>query len=435
MTSSASTFYVFVYLDGQARAVPSGRLQMLEQGSTVLNSVFRYGDRYAERRHAIALDPFALALLGTQVQAERYPIDANGLAMADFGVFRDAAPDNWGRRVIENKLRKLGPLPESDYIRHAGSNRTGALDFRGEITSIESDGRLAGVMDLEYLQDAAHRVDAGLDVPASLALIFQAGVSMGGARPKAVVEADGRQWLAKFSMDTDRYNVSAIEHATLRLAARAGLSVPETRLVDLGGNKTAMLIERFDRVPMSSGYARRHFISGLTMLRTHESESPHQSYMALSNAIAMHGVSGQIGQDQAELFARMVFNILVSNNDDHLRNHGFIYDAATQCWRLSPLYDVLPMPSLATERQLHLGVGLSGRLATLPNAMSAHRAFGLTYAAALAIIDRVCGVVREWRVHFSEFGVSEEDMVKIAPAMRHPRDVGRDTLTILRSSL
>lgn len=426
MTSKLASFVTFIYLPGETEAVPAGRLDMLEDGHVTLESRFRYGDRYVSRHRALALDPFALVLPGSS--DDRYPLDAHGTAMAEFGVFRDASPDNWGRRVIENKLRKQGPLPESEYIRHAGSNRMGALDFRASPKDGESAGRLAGVMELAYLQEAAQRIDAGLEVPATLAVIFEAGVSMGGARPKAVIEVDGRQWLAKFSLDTDKYAIPAIEHATLRLAAAAGLDVPETRLEPLGRNKTVMLIERFDRVPVAEGYSRRHFISGLTLLRAHESESPHRSYMDLSAALASHGVRGQIARDQTELFSRMVFNILVSNNDDHLRNHGFLHDEATGCWRLSPLYDVLPAPGLATERQLHLGVGMEGRLATLTNAMSSHRAFGLSRDEAMTIIDRICSVVREWRVFFSEHGVSEEDMALIASAMRHPRDVDAENV-------
>lgn len=428
MTSKQTSFVTFIYLPGETEAVPAGRLEMLESGHVTLASKFRYGDRYVLRHRAVALDPFALALGPGSDQGPRDPMDAQGAVMAEFGVFRDASPDNWGRRVIENKLRKQGPLSESEYIRHAGSNRMGALDFRVSPKEGESAGRLAGTMELEYLQEAAHRIDAGLEVPASLAVIFEAGVSMGGARPKAVIEADGRQWLAKFSLDTDKYSIPAIEHATLRLAAAAGLAVPETRLEPLGRNKVAMLIERFDRVPVQEGYARRHFISGLTLLRTHESESPHRSYMDLSAVLASHGVSGHIEKDQTELFSRMVFNILVSNNDDHLRNHGFLHDAERGGWRLSPLYDVLPAPSLATERHLHLGVGMEGRLATLANAMSSHRAFGLSREKAIAIIERIGSVVREWRVYFSEHGVSEEDMALIASAMRHPRDVGAEGL-------
>lgn len=424
MTSKLASFVTFIYLPGETEAVPAGRLDMLEDGHVTLESRFRYGDRYMSRHRALALDPFALALPGSS--DDRYPLDAQGAAMAEFGVFRDASPDNWGRRVIENKLRKQGPLPESEYIRHAGSNRMGALDFRVSPKDGESAGRLADVMELAYLQEAAQRIDAGLEVPATLAVIFEAGVSMGGARPKAVIEVEGRQWLAKFSLDTDKYAIPAIEHATLRLAAAAGLDVPETRLEPLGRNKTVMLIERFDRVPVAGGYARRHFISGLTLLRAHESESPHRSYMDLSAALASHGVRGQIARDQAELFSRMVFNILVSNNDDHLRNHGFLHDEDSGCWRLSPLYDVLPAPSLATERQLHLGVGMEGRLATLTNAMSSHRAFGLSHDEAMTIIDRIGSVVREWRVYFGEHGVSEADMALIASAMRHPRDVGAE---------
>ncbi len=194
MTSSRSCeFAVFVYLDGQAEAVPAGLLDLLEQNSQVLQSQFGYGRRYVERRQAMELDPLTLALPGAGTGGKREPPMTQGGRLTEFGVFRDAAPDRWGRRVIENKLRRTGPLAESDYLRHAGSNRSGALDFRSAPTVPESTGTLAQILDLAYLQEAVERIDAGEPVPAKLEKIFDAGSSMGGARPKAVVEAHGRQ--------------------------------------------------------------------------------------------------------------------------------------------------------------------------------------------------------------------------------------------------
>lgn len=135
-----------------------------------------------------------------------------------------------------------------------------------------------------------------------------------------------------------------------------------------------------------------------------------------------------IRNDNAELFKRMVYNIFVSNDDDHLRNHGFIWDATLPGWRLSPLYDVLPRPSNATERYLHLSLGKDGRLATLDNALSSHNKFTLSQRTASQMIADIWHVVREWRVYFEEFGVNAVEMEKAAPAFRHIDDISTPAL-------
>ncbi|GAB4062512.1 HipA domain-containing protein [Uliginosibacterium sediminicola] len=427
MTSRLTEFAVFIHLPDQLEATPAGLLELLEQAADTVQSHFRYGRRYAERRNRLALDPLSLALPGPGIDVPRTPPTGRHGALKEFGVIRDAAPDRWGRRVIENKLQKSGPLPESEYLRHAGSNRSGALDFRAAPDSPASNSPLAQVLDLAYLQEAAERIDIGDQIPARLAGIFDAGSSMGGARPKAVVEADDRQWLAKFALPNDPFNIPLIEYATLELARAAGLQVPALRLEWLGA-RPVLLIERFDRERLPGGYARRHFLSALTLLACHEADSPHMSYADLSHAIATHGAAAAIRADQHQLFARMVFNILVHNNDDHLRNHGFLFDPSIGGLRLSPLYDVLPTPSLAQERHLHLGVGKQGRLATLPNAMSQHGVFALTRPQASGIMQHIAAVVREWKQRFEELGVPGEEIDRVASAFRHPRELGLEAL-------
>lgn len=425
--TSKRKFAVFLYSEHTTCAVPTGLLALLEDGNHLLRSQFGYGQKYAARPGAIALDPLTLALPGLGPGALREP----PATLTEFGVFRDASPDRWGRRLIENKLRRTGPLPESLYLAHAGGNRVGALDFRDDPRSLEPPAELAQRIDLAYLKEAAERVEAGEAMPGRLEKIFEAGSSMGGARPKAVIEADGRQWLAKFPLCSDACSVPQIECATLLLAREAGLNVPALKLEDIGEQRPVMLIERFDRIPLPGNaghYGRKHFLSALTLLARHESESQHASYPMLAEAIAMHGPSSAIKADQAELFGRMVFNILVNNNDDHLRNHGFLWDAIGQGWRLSPLYDVMPVPSYAQERHLHLGVGFAGRLATLPNAMSQHGVFGLAAAQARDIILRIAGVVREWKNTFEAAGVCGQDIDRMHTAIRHPREAGLEAL-------
>jgi serine/threonine-protein kinase HipA len=412
---------IFIHLPGQADAVPAGRLTLLEQGTVLNASRFAYGRRYLERRDALPVDPVSLALDQGRGGAELLP--AGGLTL--FGAIRDAAPDAWGRRVIENRL--LAPpngLPESVYLDQAGPHRAGALDVRATPTSAPAHSALPTVLDLAHLRDAAALIEAGEPVPAHLELFFAGGPSLGGARPKAVLAADGREWIAKFPAQGDRFNVPVAEHATLALAREAGLAVPATRLETLADGRQVLLIERFDREPLAEGMGRRHMVSALTLLQKHELHAPGASYAEIAAALSRHGVGGAIAYDRKELYARMVFNILVSNDDDHLRNHAFLHDAVGGGWRLSPLYDVVPRPQVAQERMLHLAVGPQGRLATLANALAGAGQFGLLPPDAAQIIDRVARAVRSWRETFDRLTVPTHMSEQLASAFRRPAEIG-----------
>jgi serine/threonine-protein kinase HipA len=414
---------VFAYLAGELKAVPAGQLIVVEEGLRILSTRFGYGAKYLERSKAISIDAASLELQGAVPGTEALREPTHGLEF--FGAIRDAMPDMWGRRVIENRLKAPpNSLPETRYLMEAGSNRFGALDIREGLGSEEDKGLLVPVADLQYLLDAADKIQQGEPVPHELGQLFQAGPSMGGARPKAVVVRDKKQYLAKFPAIDDRFNIPAVERATLELARVCGLAVPETDLIRLPDGRQAMLIERFDRYASGSGFARRHAISALTALELHEAESSKAAYADIALKISDIGAQGRVQADRSELFGRMVFNILVSNDDDHLRNHAFIGQPDEQGWGLSPLYDVLPKPQVSQTRYLHLGVGTEGRLATLPNALSKAALFGLQDGQAREIVERIARSVREWRTHFDEFDVKPKDMEIAAAAIRHPRDVG-----------
>ena len=295
---------------------------------------------------------------------------------------------------------------------------------RGESGGMIDVSRAASI-DLPYLLEAVERIEAGEPVPAQLAHYFHGGPTMGGMRPKAVIRVDGRQFVAKFPSTSDRrFNVPAVEHATLVLARQSGLDVPTTRLERLDGERAAMLIERFDREPVAGGLARRHMVSALTMLGVSEMESPNQSYAAIAEVISARGAAAYVERDRVELFKRMVFNILVTNDDDHLRNHAFLYDAGARGWRLSPLYDVVPSPQVGTDRFLNLGVGPNGRAARLDNALAGAGAFGITRSAAANLIEGLVARVRTWRNTFDACGVSERDSDVVASAFRRAGDIG-----------
>lgn len=443
MAAKESKLMVFAHLGSDW--APCGQLLMTEEGPTVVASSFAYGLNYARRADALEVDPVSLSLRDrAQVLGKRL-LPANGLPL--FGGIRDASPDAWGRRVIEAKLKvPANSLPESQYLLHAGSDRVGALDIRESIHDGPTQGA-GGSPALGYLMDAAERIEDGLPIPAHLEAIFVDGTALGGARPKASVRDEhGVLWLAKFSSRKDSFDIPAIECAALRMAAAAGLTVPPVELRTLGARKL-MLIRRFDRYWAEPGQTlatqadlmatqpgqdrtehRLGFVSGLTLLGCDETESRTKAYTDLALAVRRYCHPSVIRADNAELFKRMVYNVLVSNDDDHLRNHGFVWQPHLAGWRLSPLYDVLPRASLATERFLHLGVGPAGRLATLDNALESHEMFTLSRAAACEMMAGIWRVVREWRVHFEGFGVPGAEIEKIAPAFRHIDEVSTPAL-------
>jgi len=393
---------------------------MTEARTEVLASSFRYGLLYLDRPNAIEIDPIGLSIKNKADIRGKALMPPEGLTL--FGGIRDAAPDAWGRRVIESRLHApLNSLPESTYLLKAGSQRVGALDIRESLNSQPTDHRNS-IHRLEYLMEAADRIEQGLPIPAQLEDIFDAGSSLGGMRPKAAIEDDdGVLWLAKFPSHGERMNVPCIEAATMRLAAEAKLNVPTVKTEVLRG-KTVMMIRRFDRETINGHQHRRHMLSALTMLGCNEAASPKKSYWDIADVIRARAAESLVRNNNRELFARMVFNILVTNDDDHLRNHAFLWNPQEKGWGLSPLYDVMPRPLLATERFLHLGVGEQGRLATLDNALSGYSRFGITLHDAREIIDRVWSVVREWKTHFENYGAGEE-IGNIAPAFRHIDDV------------
>lgn len=420
----SSELAVFAYLPDEPKAVPAGLLTLEEEGTIQKGADFVYGLRYLDRPNAIEIDPVSLSLRDKEAVRGVALHPVTGLSL--FGAIRDAAPDAWGRRVIEARRKvPLNSLPESEYLLAAGSNRVGALDVRIGLDVGEAPGELGDIRKLDYFLEAAHRIEEGLPVPARLEAFFDAGSALGGARPKATVaDAKGKLWLAKFPSKSDSYDVPIVEAATLKLAGAAGLTIPRVEMIEVGAGQHVMLIERFDRVDVAGAMARRHFISALTLVGCPEQDSPKKNYADIADALRRHGAAHRIAADLEELFARMVFNILVTNDDDHLRNHGLLWEPEARGWTLSPLYDVVPRPTHASERFLHLGIGPQGRLATLTNAMGWAARFGLTRDKALATIDRVWRVAREWKGHFEEYGISADEIDKISSAFRHARELG-----------
>lgn len=414
--------------------VPAGRLTLTEE-KEIISSSFAYGTRYIDRPDGFELDPVSLSLSNPNIRGvELFP--ANQLTQ--FGGIRDAAPDSWGRRVIESQRKvPANSLTEAEYLLGTGSDRVGALDIRETLESPSRQG-IADIRKLEYMLEAAERIEQGLPIPTRLADVFDVGPSAGGARPKASVRDEtGLLWLAKFPAVGDTFNVAKAECLTLKLASLAGLAVPEVKVLNIG-NKPVMMIRRFDRywqdpeIPLEANIKldetvpatrlkeqRLPFISGLTLVGCDEFDSRFKSYGDLALAIRAHIHPTLIKSNREELFGRMIFNIFVSNDDDHLRNHGFVRDPRLSGWRLSPLYDVVPRPGIANERYLHLQVGNQGKLATLDNAMSAFSAFTPQRTTAIAMISRIWNEIRQWKSAFENWGSAGTLIDQVSPAFRN----------------
>jgi serine/threonine-protein kinase HipA len=333
------------------------------------------------------------------------------------------------RRNAEREGRAVRTLMESDYLLGvADETRLGALRFRREgeedFLARPSTG-VPALVALGRLMRSTERILRNEETDEDLQMIFAPGSSLGGARPKAsVIDQHGHLSIAKFPKENDEYSIETWEEIALRLAERAGIATAGHELVQVAG-KAVLLSRRFDR----EGDRRIPFLSAMAMLGARDGEGG--SYPEMVDALASHGARAR--QDSHELYRRVVFNVLISNVDDHLRNHGFVWDPRLPGWRLSPLYDVLPRASHATERFLHLGVGPQGRLATLDNALAAHARFTLSKVEAVRMMADVWQKVREWKVYFERFDVSAEDIDKIAPAFRHVDEVSTPALRKLLS--
>ncbi|GMN14473.1 type II toxin-antitoxin system HipA family toxin [Altererythrobacter sp. MTPC7] len=404
--------YVFVHLE--EGPVPAGLLTMTDEPRNQF-ATFAYGRRYLERADRIAVDPVALPL--HEAGTSRTFRTEEGFAV--FGGIRDAAPDGWGQYLMYKAMGDRLPS-EIDLILASGEHRVGALAFGPTSAQPEriipwGDGPAPGEeFTLAELAEAAERAQHVDELDENLRALLAAGSSLGGARPKAATKIGDKPWIAKFQKRGDSFPECRVELATMRLASECGLDVPplDFRCVL---DRDIYLIERFDRIPHGNWLERRPFASGLTMLGAHESEVSSFSYADLAGAIRQFGT--EVRQDLHELFRRMLLNILVTNDDDHLRNHGFLFDG--EGWRLSPLYDVVPKPQLGLERRLVLGVGPEGRAATIENALAGAAVFDLGPDDANAIAEDMSRIVAtRWEHLFTEAGISAADRKRFATCFR-----------------
>ncbi|SAK49307.1 HipA domain-containing protein [Caballeronia pedi] len=443
--TGAKHLLVFAHLDGNW--TQCGRLVITEEPDGRVSSTFEYDERYLAKSNRVELDPVSLSLAEKPITPSKVRAPKNDLPL--FGAFRDATPDAFGRRVIERKLgAPLNGLPEAQYLLNAGPHRVGALDFRLE-SGTGPSSRIEEFVDLEELAEAVELIDEGLPISPELQAIFTQGAGLGGARPKASFRDDkGVSWVAKFPTTNDSFDVSGVEYATLTLAAKTGVHVPLVNTAAKGDHRV-LLSQRFDRLwapktnsklhPMGqerpragpeSGTVehRAFYVSALTMTGYSEMESRLASYADVAAAGLVHSRTAIGVDDAAQLYKRMLIDIFVSNDDGHLRNTGYVYNDAFRTWQLAPCFDVVPRPSFAFERFLHLQVGEYGRAATLDNALSWHQKFWLSEEVACEYIAEAWHAVKNWRQHFEECGVNASDIEKVASAFRDINDIASPEL-------
>jgi serine/threonine-protein kinase HipA len=404
-----SECFVYIALPGETEFVTAGRFARSFDRHGVATGRFVYGKSYLERQNAVPLDPIELKL-GTQTYSTTV---LNGI----FGALRDASPDSWGRRIIDRRFGSPGP-DEIDYLLESPEDRAGALAFGRGANPPAPHRKYNQTMDLARLQELADAIVADEELPKVADVeqadeLLRAVTSMGGARPKAVVEDEDGLWIAKLNRKDDKWNHARVERAMLELARVCGLHTAESKLTTIG-DRDALLVKRFDREKTKSGYCRARMLSALTLLRAEELPDDRWSYVLLAEELRR--ISGQPKIDGPELFRRMCFNALISNTDDHPRNHAVL--AMENEWKLSPAYDVLPdTPVSIEERFLALSCGDQGRLTHVDNLLSQCARFLVKQDEASAMIDAMEQTVRErWYEIARREGVSESDCGRIRPA-------------------
>lgn len=329
------------------------------------------------------------------------------------GAIDDARPDRWGERIIRH-IDRPARLSILEMLLFAGDDRFGAL---GVSTSAEQYiprylGPYPQLKDLAQLAAAVEDVQTQAPITAEIQRLIQPGVTLGGARPKALLQTDNGPCVIKFSELDDPVDTPLIEHATMTLAAQAGMYVADTAVLPLpprhGKARHALTIERFDRL----GLYRVHCQSAHTALRAAGLE---QSYSNLATILLRLGHPDRQAAMREELFKRMVFNILMDNTDDHERNHSISLNLADGYYDLTPAYDVVP--SLQNLGYQALVVGTAGSESSLENALTQINEYGIKMPRAVELIRQVAAAVDRWAAHFTALGVSKSDMELLAASI------------------
>ena len=374
--------FVWIWLPEKAQPVVAGRLA--PDGD---NLIFNYGKSYLERvKDAVPLYEPELPL-----RSGALPL-LDGLSMP--GCIRDSAPDAWGRRVIIN--RRLGykgdnidtaQLDELTYLLESGSDRIGALDF--QLSPTEYVPRSAKNVTMEELVESAVRVEKGIPLTPELDQALFHGSSIGGARPKALIEEDGTKYIAKFSASNDIYSVVKAEYIAMRLAQLVGLDVAPVKLTK-AANKEVLLVERFDRVASKEGWARKSIVSALTLFALDDMMARYASYETLAEIIRHRFTKPKL--TLRELFSRLTFNVLCGNTDDHARNHAAFWNGHTLT--LTPAYDICPQGRTGNEASQAMLIAGNNKMSQLATCLQTAHNFLLSQEEARAIFEHQIQIIK-----------------------------------------
>lgn len=394
--------FVYMTLPGETAQVVAARFEIRESRSGKTGRLV-YGRSYLERKNAVEIDPVDL----TTLDGRTYGHSGDSPL---FPSLRDALPDHWGRLVIARA--EGGELDDIGYLLRSSDDRAGALGFGLNPVPPSPAYAFNKMMRLKELVEAADAIladrDADPELVKRLEQLNLVGTSMGGARPKAVVEDDDGLWIAKFPKHDDRFDMPRAEHAMLLLAREAGISAADSRLQTVG-DRSVLLVKRFDREKTEAGYQRHRMISGLTALQASASATHRDrwSYPLLADVLGR--IDADHSRSKPELFRRVVYSALISNSDDHPRNHALIADG--RGWRLSPAYDLVPNPQVAQyDRVLAMRIGDEGRLATASNLVSASPRFGVPHDEAKEIVSAMRELVSgRWYQTCKSVGMTEAD--------------------------
>lgn len=389
--------FVWVWLPGETEPVVAGRIEQVGE-----RYVFNYGASYLERKNAIPIYEPELPLRRGRIE----PIA--DLTMAS--CIRDGSPDAWGRRVIINRLvgakaaeAEVREISELTYLLESGSDRIGALDFQQSAT--EYVPRLKSEASYEELLAAAERIEKGVPLTPALDQALNHGTSIGGARPKALIDDGDRKLIAKFSSGTDIYSVVKAEYIAMSLARTCDLNVAPVSITQAAG-KDVLLIERFDRIKANGDWQRAAMVSALTMLGLDEMMARYASYEHLAEIIRHRFTEPK--KTLKELYGRICFNILCGNTDDHARNHAAFWDG--KMLTLTPAYDICPQGRAGGEATQAMLIKGDNRMSGLSTCLAAAEDFLIAEDEAIEIIKGQISIITgEWDAICEIAGLSPTD--------------------------
>ena len=359
---------------------------------------FKYAKAYINHPRGFALDPINLPLNG-EIHVKQRTRDTPAM----FGVLLDAGPDEWGRRWI-TKTRQPPPITQVEFLLAASGEGVGALHFTENLEDTVKPPSERPFENLIHLQHIASNIESGKEVDRSLEPYFFHGSGIGGARPKSMIEHDGREWIAKFNRDSDLIDMCRVELVSMRMAREAGIEVPDVELTETDRGPVLM-VERFDQ----SAGEQHHLVSVASLINKFDITEIDESSMSYPGITQLGRRIGHMTADLgADVFRRMLLNIAVGNTDDHLRNHAFMKRALTTDYILSPGYDIVPQISLQGSHTI--AIGPFGSTPTVENIQAAAMRMGVSDEIGHAIAADVLGATADWREQMTDAGMAPSDI-------------------------